>query len=247
MKFKTLGNPANPAALLIHAMFVSETMFHSIASILQDNYYVILPTLDGHDLSEDSTFISAQDEACKIADYLQKEQQTNIEILLGTSLGGIIAFELFRQSKITIHHIFLDGAPFIRLSDFRINIMAKVFKKIAHSSARHPEKANILDKLYPQKAAEMKKICGHMSDESVKHLTQTCYTYELPPAIKLDLGQSVTFIYGTAEKARVCIPTVKKFTNCRLIIKENCGHCEFLAKNPRQYVEMLESVQPQHS
>ncbi|SHK13733.1 hypothetical protein SAMN02745136_01819 [Anaerocolumna jejuensis DSM 15929] len=239
MKFITLGNPQNPVALLIHAMFITEKMFDGITSLLQEEYYVILPTLDGHDITEKTTFKSAQEEADKIIAYLQKKHITSIEILLGTSLGGIIAFELFKQNKLAIQTIYLDGTPFIRFSDLRIRMMAKVFKKIAHKSAKQPENPNVLDKLYPVHSLEMKKICGNLSDESINNLARTCYTYELPNTINLTENQSLTFIYSTKEKAKVCIHTVKKFTNCRLIVKDGYKHCEFLYKEPEKYVRML--------
>ena len=239
MKFKTLGNPKNPAAIFIHAMFFSEAMFHTISSRLEDDYYIILPTLDGHDADQQTTFVSAQEEARKLTAFLDEEKITDVQILVGTSLGGIIAFELFRQGNLKIANVFLDGAPFIRLPQIRISIMAKVFKGIAHKSAKHPDKPNILDKLYPAHASEMKKICGNMTDETLDNLTKACYTYELPDNILPAPGQTVTFLYGTEEKAKVCIPSLKKYTNCRLIVKEGYQHCEFLAKEPDAYARML--------
>lgn len=239
MKFKTLGKPEKPVAVLIHAMFFSEKMFDSICQTLQYSHYIVLPTLDAHTLNENSTFLSVQDEAKKIADYLLKNDIQHIDILLGTSLGGIIAFELFNLQKISVSHIFLDGTPFIRFSDFRIKLMATGFKWIAHKSAKSPSRKNLLDKLYPTHAAEMKKICGGMSDESISNIAFACYTYELPEKIDLKEQQDLTFLYGTKERARICISTVEKYANCNLIIKDGYNHCEFLAKEPQAYVRML--------
>lgn len=239
MRFKTLGNSNKPVAVLIHAMFISEEMFRNISVRLEATHYVIMPTLDAHSLEEHTTFLSVQDEANKIFEYLLKNDIQNIDILLGTSLGGIIAFELFMQKKITVSNIFLDGAPFICFSDFRIKFMASIFKRIAHKSAKSPDRQNILDKLYPEYSATMKKICGNMSDESIKNLAYACYSYKLPEKINLTFEQSLTFLYSTNEKAKICIPTVKKYTNCNLIVKEGYAHCGFLSKEPKAYVEML--------
>ncbi|MFD3156882.1 alpha/beta fold hydrolase [Haloimpatiens sp. FM7330] len=239
MKFKTLGNQQKPVALFIHAMFITSDMYNQITELLKDDYYIVLPSLDGHDIEEHSTFYSAEDEADKIITYLKENNINNIKILLGVSLGGIIAFEVFRRNQVKINKVFLDGSPFIQLSQIRIKIMEIIFKKIAHKSAKDPNKLNILDKKCPSMAKLMKETCGSMSDETIKNLAHTCYTYQLPKEIKLQLHEKLTFLYGTKEKARVCIPTVKKYKNCNLIIKEGYSHCEFLMKKPVEYVKML--------
>ncbi|MDD3142331.1 MAG: alpha/beta fold hydrolase [Lachnospiraceae bacterium] len=239
MKFRTLGNPQNPVILCIHAMFISDEMFDTIGALLEDNYYVVLPILSGHDITEQTTFISVADEAEKIIQYLQQEHIEDIEILLGTSLGGIIAFEIFRRNTLKISKIFLDGTPFIQLSQFNIKFKAMLFKKIAHKSSKYPDKPNILDKLYPAHSTKMKKICGNMSDESIDNLAKACYTYKLPPKIILSQKQNLTFLYGTKEKAKICIPTIRKYKNCKLIIKDGYTHCGFLGKEPKRYVDML--------
>lgn len=239
MKFRTLGDPQKPVILCIHAMFISDEMFDTIGALLQDNYYVVLPTLSGHDLTEQTTFISVVDEAEKIIQYLQQERIEDIEILLGTSLGGLIAFEIFRRETLKISKIFLDGAPFIQLSQFNIKLKAKLFKKVAHKSSNYPDKPNILDKLYPVHSTDMKKICGNMSDECIDNLAKACYTYELPSKIILSQKQNLTFLYGTKEKAKICVPTISKYENCKLIMKDGYTHCEFLYREPKRYVDML--------
>lgn len=78
-----------------------------------------------------------------------------------------------------------------------------------------------------------------MSDECIENLTKACYTYELPQKIILSQDQNLTFLYGAKEKAKICIPVIKKYENCQLIIKEGYRHCEFLFKEPKKHVDML--------
>jgi hypothetical protein len=49
-------------------------------------------------------------------------------------------------------------------------------------------------------------------------------------------------MYGTAEKASMCIPTVRKYTNTKLIIKEGYNHCQFLSDSPKEYSEQLSKI-----
>ena len=48
MTFQTLGNRQNPAVMLIHGMISSGADCEPFGRCLADEYYVILPTLDGH-------------------------------------------------------------------------------------------------------------------------------------------------------------------------------------------------------
>ena len=239
MTFRTVGDNHNPVAVLIHAMFIDDSMFNNLIPYLKNRYYIILPILDGHDSKSDQEFISISEESIQIATYLSAEKIDKVELLLGNSLGGIIAFDLFQSHGLDIAHVYLDGAPFVQLSNLRMKIMEFVFYRICIQSFRHPNKKYILDKMSPGLSGQMKKICGKMSKETIHNLTLACYTYQLPDCIELADNQMITFIYATKERARMCIPTVKKYHNCRLLIKDGYHHCEFLKKEPQKYAEML--------
>ena len=239
MTFRTVGDKQNPVALLIHAMFIDDSMFEKLIPYLKSKYYIILPILDGHDRKSDQEFISVSEESAQIIEYIKKEKIDKLELLLGNSLGAIIAFDLFQRNEIDIKNVYLDGAPFVQLSKLRMKIMEFIFYRISIQSFRNPNKKNILDKLSPGLSGQMKKICGKMSKKTIHNLTLACYTYQLPDCIELSDNQVITFLYGTKERASMCIPTIKKYKNCRLLIKDGYHHCEFLKQEPEKYAAML--------
>ena len=244
MVFKTIGKPGKPIALLIHAMFATSNMFNPLIELMQEEYFIVLPTLSAHTTSDIETppFQSAHVESTEIINYLRRNNFCDIEILLGSSLGGIVAFDIFIRRQLTIHKIFLDGAPFIHLPNPIIKIMETIFSRVSYKSTKYPCKSNILDKMFPTMSTEMKKVCGHMSDRTIKNLTKTCYTYQLPKLIELSENQSVTFIYGTAEIARFSLPAIRKFKNCNFIIMKGYAHCSFLIEEPENYLELLQNT-----
>lgn len=242
MKFKNIGEKGKPVAVLIHAMFFSENMFYDLAKLLKETHYVILPTLDAHSLDENTTFYSVKNEADKIICYLLENDIRSVDILLGVSLGGIIAFEMFRQHKTTIEHVFLDGTPFLRFPKVFIKMIGTGFKCVAHKSAKMPTQKNVIDRLFPGNSAEIKQICGNMNDESITNLAFACYSYKLPKQIEVSPHQTLTFIYSSREKARFSIPFIIKYTNCQRIIKKSYRHCEFLEKEPQAYIKMMQTV-----
>lgn len=152
-----------------------------------------------------------KEEADNIIEYLNENCISKLELIAGISLGGIIAFEVFRCRQIEIRHVFLDGAPFVLLPPCKRKFMGLLFKRVAHSIKKHPDKKGILDKKFPKSAGIMKEVCLRITYESIKNLSEACYKYKLPETIELG-NVTVSFMYGTAEKTSMCIPTVKRYT-----------------------------------
>jgi esterase/lipase len=237
MQFEVKGNFNKPKILLVHAMFIDGRCFKKLVGYLENDYCIIIPTLDGHG-TDGTVFHSVQEEADSIIEYLYENNILKLELIAGISLGGLIAFEVFRRKQIEIKHIFLDGTPFILLPSYKRKFMKFLFVRVVHSIKKHPDKKGILDKMFSKSAGEMKEVCLRMTDESIKNLSEACYTYQLPETIELR-NETVSFMYGTAEKASMCIPTIKKYTNTKLIIKKGFKHCQFISDFPKEYSELL--------
>lgn len=58
MKFHEFGNKKSPHIMLIHGGGNAWWNYLRQAQVLSENYYVILPTLDGHGEEYENTYIS---------------------------------------------------------------------------------------------------------------------------------------------------------------------------------------------
>lgn len=240
MTFQIIGDLSRPKILLIHAMYMDNRCFRMLSGYLSEDYCLILPTLNGHG-ADHTVFHSIQEEADQIIAYLQKSGITEIEMIAGISLGGLIAFEVFRRKQTKIKHLFTDGAPFILMPKYRRKIMGFLFKRVAHSIRRNPQKKGIIDRKFSGAATIMKEVCCRMTDESIRNLSEACYTYRLPETIDLD-RETVTFLYGTAEKAGRCIPAVKRYQDAQVIVKDGYRHGQFLSESPKEYADLLRGI-----
>lgn len=239
MKFKTAGNPNGHRILLIHPMFATSKSFFNLIEYLKKDYFVITPTLDGHDKDENSTFLSIEDEADKILAYLQDNDIKELDFVLGTSLGAIIAFEVYKRNKICINKVYLDGGPFFKFGPLLQKIAAKKFCNICSKIRKNPENAiKKLDNLFPGIGSEMMEVCCRITKESVKNLARACYSFTLPSLDKTE-QKAVIFLYGTKEPARLCIFRLKKYKYSHIIKKNGFNHCGYLLSCPKEYAEML--------
>ncbi|MBU3202110.1 alpha/beta hydrolase [Clostridium estertheticum] len=239
MKFEAIGNPNGPKVLFIHAMFMTSKSFLNLVEYLKEDYFIIMPTLDGHDVEESSTFLSIDDEVEKILTYLKGNNIDELDFILGTSLGAIIAFAVYHRNIVHINKVFLDGGPFLKFGSLFQRIAMKKIWRICYLMRLSPQNGTKrLDKLFPGLGKLMSNVCCYISKESVENLSRACYSFPLP---KLDetAQKSVTFIYGTKEPARICIFRLKKYKYSNILKKISYSHCEYLLNHPKEYAEML--------
>ena len=111
MKVKTLGNSVNPAILMIPGMFCTGDMPEKIARFLENDYFIILPTLDGHH-AEEPVYHDKQTDGQKIAAWLHENRIEKLALLQGTSMGAEVALETARLLDIPVSHYLFDGGPF---------------------------------------------------------------------------------------------------------------------------------------
>ena len=90
MTFKTAGDRQNPAVMLIHGMISSGADCEPFGRCLADDYYVIMPTLDGH--GDDGTDLLPLDgEVEKLVGYLKENGIRSLAMVQGSSMGAEIA------------------------------------------------------------------------------------------------------------------------------------------------------------
>lgn len=239
MKFETIGNYEKPKILLVHAMFAAAESFLPLVEYLKDKYYVIMPTLDGHSKDEKGDFLSLKNEADQIIAYLKKNNIDDLEIILGTSLGAIIAFEVYSRNEININKVFLDGAPLFKFSSFLQKIAEKKFWKICCMFRQKPEKTlEKIDKLFPGLGKLMLSVCTQMSEKSCKNLSRACFSFVMPE-LNEKQQKKIVFMYGTKEPARMCMGRLKRYKYSHILMRKGYKHCGYLLENPKEYADML--------
>ena len=94
MIFHEFGDKNFPDILLIHGGGNSWWNYLRQARMLSDKYHVILPTLDGHGEEYQKEYISTENSAKQILEYIKNNCDRKLFAIGGVSLGGQIAIEL---------------------------------------------------------------------------------------------------------------------------------------------------------
>ena len=112
MEFREYGTKNKETIILLHGGGLSWWNYRDEAKLLENRYHVILPILDGHGGS-DRHFISIEDNAQKIIDFIDSRSGGSVLLIGGLSLGGQILLEILSQRKDICRYAIVESASVI--------------------------------------------------------------------------------------------------------------------------------------
>ena len=98
MNFKEYGADKEKTILLLHGGGLSWWNYRDVALLLQEEFHVILPVLDGH-AGSDRPFTTIEDNASEIISFIDESCGGSGLMIGGLSLGGQILLEMLSQRK----------------------------------------------------------------------------------------------------------------------------------------------------
>ncbi|MHC5217762.1 alpha/beta fold hydrolase [Enterococcus sp. LJL128] len=240
MDFVVSGQYSSPKVLLIHAMLNDSTCFDDLAEKLKEKYCVIRPTLDGHD--GNTEFSSLNDQVNKIVQYLTKYNCCELEFIMGSSLGALVALGVSRDSTIKVKQTILDGIPFFKFGKVIKSIAKVIFLQIWKKSRKQPDyMTKKFEASFPGRGERMVKITSTMTKSTIERLVEACYSNDLFVLNKTS-QKNFHFLFGSKEPARFSIRRIKKTGNVDIQIFNGYGHCEYINKYPNEYIEKIFSI-----
>ena len=96
MNYVEYGKENDDIILLLHGGGLSWWNYLDAARLLQKEYHVILPILDGHAAS-DKAFTTIEDNAAEIVAFIDEQFGGHVFLIGGLSLGGQILLEILSQ------------------------------------------------------------------------------------------------------------------------------------------------------
>lgn len=245
MNFHTFGDKSRPAMLLIHGMLTPWQIWQEIAEHFSEEYFVIVPALDAHEEDTRSEYISVEQEAEKISSYCLANVSGDIAVMCGISMGGVIAFEIFKSGKLTIDKLVLDGAPLVGFNRRMGAIMKNQYKSLIRKSQLRKKGVmrSFKKHFLPEKYLESYlAIADRMSDTSIENIIDSLSENRLE-GFSSSAKTKILFCYGT--KGNEGISETSAFTlkglYSRLTLKcfQKCTHCYYVSFEPQKWIEEI--------
>lgn len=252
MKFHEFGDKNLPPILLIHGGGSSWWNYLRQARILSEEYRIILPTLNGHGEEYQLDYVSTEDSALEILDYIKANYGGKLFAIGGVSLGGQIAMELLSLDSEIAEKAIIDGSlciPQPRLAKISI-FLVSLFGKLMFNKFSCKLQLSMMNKLYPQLAYPDEIKNYYMEDMQrapIKTLVIIYKTYmghyKLNSRISKSKAQ-VLYIYG--EKELKCVKESARLfqqmhPNTILYEAKGYNHGYLSAYLPQEWIDLVET------
>ena len=109
MTVKEFGKQNKNTVLLLHGGGLSWWNYREVAKLLEEDYHVILPVLDGH-TNSDAAFTTIEDNASRLISYIDTLFGGQVTVLGGLSLGSQIALEMLSQRPDICRYALIESA-----------------------------------------------------------------------------------------------------------------------------------------
>ena len=109
MNYVEYGKENSNVIILLHGGGLSWWNYRAVAEMLQYEYRVILPILDGHAAS-DRDFTTIEDNAAEVIEFINEQFGGSVLLLGGLSLGGQILLEILSQCEDICQFAFVESA-----------------------------------------------------------------------------------------------------------------------------------------
>lgn len=252
MRFETMGDPARPAAVLIHGMFCNSSSCARFARFLQDEYYVILPTLDSHHPGS-APLRSAGQQAETLLDWLGRERIGSLALLHGTSMGAEIALAAAARGAVPIARCVFDGGPFFHFPRPVRAVMARKFWSIARRCRGMDPQAAAQDALLRRLSGDdpeqfhalwgaVYEVSGYLTAEECRAMAEICYNGALP-SFSEEQQRRFTFLFSEGEPAHVSKKRLlRAYPAASYIDRPGTVHCGFQVSDPEGYAALLKTL-----
>ena len=112
MIIKEYGADKKDTILLLHGGGLSWWNYREVAELLQGEYHVIIPILDGH-AGSDRAFTTIEDNAEELISFVDEELSGSVLLIGGLSLGGQILLEVLSRRQNICDHALVESAAVI--------------------------------------------------------------------------------------------------------------------------------------
>ncbi len=112
MKFQEYGSAQKETILLLHGGGLSWWNYREAAALLQNDYHVVLPVLDGH-AGTDRPFTTIEENAAEIISFIDERLGGSVLLIGGLSLGGQILLEMLSQRGDLCPYALVESAAVI--------------------------------------------------------------------------------------------------------------------------------------
>lgn len=230
--------------VLVHGVLTPWQIWLPQVEAFREKYNVYVVALNAHTQEEASEFISLEAEVKEIEEHLLERGIQKVDVLCGLSLGGVISHEIWRNGRLSVDNLVLDGAPLVPFGKLLEGIMTNNYLSIIHKSKERDPKTleNFKKQFLPEKYLDSYlKIADFMSDASMRNIVDAAAEGKL--CADVDNKSRILFIHGTKGNEvlskKVGKLLKKYYPETQVICFKGDAHCHKAIYEPQKWMEVV--------
>ena len=243
MKMNEFGIENKKKILLIHGAGTTYKMWTAQIKELEKVYHIYAPTLSGHEMDDDSEYVSPKIEAEKIVEWFKLHNIHNIYLICGASLGANVGTEIILKYPNFSEYALIESLKSYHYGAILNFLFMKFGKGILKKAASvDGTMKGSYNKEYV--SDDMKNVLLNISDKSLNNILRTASRYTINNIGK-EVNTKVLVVYGSKER-KLCKRNTEAF--CSYLknsnIKEIPGynHGELSIGNPKKHLEIMKEA-----
>lgn len=244
MKVIEYGERSKETMIFLHSGGLSWWNYKEIAENLEREYHVLMPILDGH-AGSDREFISIEENAREIIEYIDSKCSGSVLLIGGLSLGAQILLEILAQRRDICKYAIIESALIIPQRIINGCVKPSVYMSYGLIKKRWFARLQFHALRMKQKMFESyyEDTC-QISRKSLIAILKANTSYQTKESVK-ECGAKVLILVGKKE-SNMMIASAKKIhkllPESELEIVEDCYHGEISMKQAKAYVKRLKRV-----
>ena len=241
MKVIEFGKQNKDTVLLLHGGGLSWWNYREVAKLLEQDYHVVLPVLDGH-ADSDADFTTIEDNAARLISYIDTHFGGQVTVLGGLSLGGQVALEMLSQRPDICQFALIESA-LAKPSKLTAALIGPTFgmsyglikqRWFAKMQADYLGIPKDLFEDYYQDTCAIAKV------DMIAFLKANC-TYEMKPRLA-ETTAKVKIVAGSKEQKNILISSKllhSTIPGSQMELLPGLRHGDLSINHPERYAQLL--------
>ena len=244
MKYKEYGLKNKDIIILLHGGGLSWWNYIDEIGLLEDEFHIVIPILDGHSDS-DTNFISIENNASEIINFINENYNGKVKLIGGLSLGGQVLLEILSRNPNICEYAVIESALVIPMK-FTYKMIEPIFNltygltKKSWFSKLQFKNLKIKNSLYDLYYEDTCKI----SKNNLIAFMKSNSSYELKDTLSRTRAK-VLILVGSKERSimkKSAVKIAELILNSELEILQGYYHGDISINHADDYVERVKRL-----
>ena len=193
-------------------------------------------------------FISFEESAKDIEDYIISRYGNNVFAIYGMSMGGVLTSQIWQNKKLDIDKVILESSPLISYNRLMTLMMTKQYLMLTHKTQARDKRVvtQAVNSIIPKDKLDVfLAMMDNMSDTTITNYIRQIGSYKLPSNIDTP-NTEIYYYYGTKINELLAKKTAEyirnNYPNSKIKCFQGKGHCEDSLLNPSVMIAELDNA-----